>query len=504
MYGPYPYPGEPYPGEPYPGEPYPGEPVFVPAPAPPRRQDPLAVVVGNASLLSLGYWLLRQRALAVVTELVTLALVIVMVTSAQTWAEILVLVWWAAMVVHGWLLARRQPVRGANAGQRVAAVAVTVPVLLVVSLLRVHADGIGQTVADARRSGDCPRAVHALNGVWFGPRLVDAPLAAHDDKTADACRRLRTVQDQLALGLRTGASATLQSGFDGLNQVRSDFPGHEPMVSAVLTGFLAGLPTSDPCRTATVTDWLGKHQRTGPDRVRTGGVVARTAPAAVTGCGDRLMATHNWSSARTRYQQLVSQYPREHLAGHAKAGIQRATLAIQLATVRERLDTTSGVLPEYCDHPAAYSAAPPYRKGLNRALFYASQRDSGHPYDGDYLSHVPRTWRVNLVEHATLIVCADTEKNGTTVQTCPYENKLSSYFPTTVAFHKIAIPVRAYELRTGRRVLSTTVQIAGTSCPNPLPYTTFAGGIDIGPPGNVYVNASANDVSAAFRPVFVR
>ncbi|HEY3631053.1 MAG TPA: hypothetical protein VGL21_09155, partial [Jatrophihabitantaceae bacterium] len=77
--------------------------MFVPAPAPPRRQDPLAVVVGNASLLSLGYWLLRQRALAVVTELVTLALVIVMVTSAQTWAEILVLVWWAAMVVHGWL-----------------------------------------------------------------------------------------------------------------------------------------------------------------------------------------------------------------------------------------------------------------------------------------------------------------------------------------------------------------------------------------------------------------
>jgi hypothetical protein len=329
-------------------------------------------------------------------------------------------------------------------------------------------------------------------------------LAAHGDKTADACRRLQAVREQLALGLRTGAPTALQTGFDGLNQVRSDYPGHESMVSTVLTGFLAGLPTSDPCRTATITDWLGKHQRTGPDHVRTSGVVARTAPAALTGCGDRLMATQSWGSARTRYQQLVSQYPHQHLAGHAKAGIKRATLAIQLATVRQRLDTTTGVLPEYCDHPAPYSAAPPYRNGLNHALFYASQRDSGHPYDGDYLSHVPRTWRVSKVVQATLIVCADAEKNGDAVQTCPYENKLSSYFPITVTFHKIAIPVRAYELRTGRRVLNTTVQISGTSCPDPLPYTTFSAGTDIGPPGDVFVNASGPDVSAAFRPVFVR
>lgn len=494
------------PGE-YPGQyRYPGPPTFVPGPPPlqPRRHDPLAVAVGNASLLGIGYWLLRRRALAAVTELITVALVVVMVASARAWAEIVLLVWWAGLVVHGWALARRRAVRVANPGQRVAAVAITVPVLLVVSLLRVHADGIGQTLADARRSGDCARAERALHGVWFGPRLVDAPLAAHDDKTGDACERLQAVQDQLSIGLQSGATAQLQAGFDGLNRVLADFPGHEPMVDAVVTRFLSGLPTREPCRTAAITDWLRTHQPGSPDRDRTGGVVARTAPAALAGCADRLMAGRQWQSARTRYRQLVSQYPREHFVAKAKAGIKRATLAIQLATVRERLDTTTGVLPEYCDHPAAYGAAPPYRKGLNRALFYADDIDSDHPYEGVYVKYVPRSWQTTRALHATLIVCADSAKNGTAVQTCPYENKLSSYIPITVTFHKIAVPVTAYELRTGKPVVSTTVEIGGTSCPNPLPYTTFGGGIDIGPPGNVYVNASAGDVSAAFRRVFVR
>lgn len=493
-------------GQPYPGE-YPVEPVFVPGPPPPppqpRRQDPLAVAVGNASLLGIGYWLLRRRLLAAVTLLLTVVLIAI-VASGQTWAEILLLVWWAGLVVHGWWLAHRHAVRVAKPGQRVLAVAITVPVLLVVSLLRVRADDIGQAAADARRSGDCAGAVHALHGVWLGPRLANAPLAVRDDKTADACRQLRTIQDKLAAGLRSGASNTLQAGFDGLNRVLADFPDHEPMVAAAMTTFLKGLPSSDPCRTAVITDWLRKHQPSSPDRNRTESVVARTAPPALVGCADRFMAGKDWPAARSRYQQLIARYPHDHLVGRAKAGIKKATLALQLKRVTGLLDTTSGILPDYCDHPAAYSAAPPYRKGLNPALFYAADIDSGDPYDGAYVSHVPPAWRAHGVPRATLIVCAGAEKDGTTVQTCPYENKLFHDFPTDVTFHKIAIPVRAYELRTGKRVINTTVQIDGASCPDPLPYTTFSTTTDIGPPGDVYVNASADEVKAAFRPVFVR
>lgn len=489
MYGPYPYPPEP---------------VFGPASAQPRH-DPLAVAVGNASLLGVGYWLLRKPTLAIGSELITLGLVITMVASAQTWAEILVVVWWAATVGHGWWLAGRDAVRVVKPGQRVAAVAITAAVVLVVSLLRVRADDIGQSVADARRSGDCAAAVHALHGVWFGPRLVDAPLAATDDRTRDVCRRLDTARAQLTAGLQSGSPASLQTGFAGVARVLADHPDHQPMAEAVVTGFLTGLPTTDPCRTAAITDWLRKHPPSDADRGRTGAVVARTAPTALVGCADRLMATHDWRTARSRYQQLVAQYPHEQLATRARAGVTRATLALQLAKVHELLDS-GGALPDYCNHPAPYGAAPPYRNGLNRALFYSSDEVSRQPYDGDYVDHVPRAWQARQVQNATLIVCAGSEKNGPAVQSCPYENKLFHApfdFPTTVTFHKIAVPVRAYELRTGRRVVDTTVQIAGTSCPDPLPYTTF-GPTDLGPPGDVYVNASPADVEAAFRPVFVR
>jgi len=102
------------------------------------------------------------------------------------------------------------------------------------------------------------------------------------------------------------------------------------------------------------------------------------------------------------------------------------------------------------------------------------------------------------------VICAGAEKDGAAVQSCPYENKRFPDFPTTVTFHKIAIPVRAYELRTGKLVVNTTVQIGGASCPDHLRYSDSVELADIGPPSHVYVNASAADVRAAFQPVFVR
>lgn len=470
---------------------------------PSSRPDPVAAAIGNASLLGVGYWLLRQRLLAGLTLVVSAVLVAVL-ASGQVWPEFLLLAWWAGMVLHGWWLARRSPARAAAPGQRLVAVAVAVPVLLVVTLLRVRADHIGQAVAEARRAGDCAAAVHALHGVWFGPRLANAPLAARDERTADACRRVQAAQDTLARGLRTGDPHALQDGFDGLERVSARFPGHEAVVATAITAFSKGLPTSDPCRTATITDWLGKHRASSPNRTRIERIVARTAPAALIGCADRHTATRDWTRALARYRQLVAQYPHARLVARAEAGIKRATLAQQLERVTRLLDTTTGTLPEYCSHPAPYSVAPAYRAGLNPARFYAADVDSDSPYDGAYIAHIPRAWRSRSIATTTLIVCAGAEKDGTAVQTCPYENKLLHAFPIDVTFHKIAIPVRAYELRTGRQVVHTTVQVGGTSCPDPLPYTVFSAASDIGPPGDVYVNASAGDVKAAFRPVFVR
>jgi hypothetical protein len=73
-----------------------------------------------------------------------------------------------------------------------------------------------------------------------------------------------------------------------------------------------------------------------------------------------------------------------------------------------------------------------------------------------------------------------------------------------VSFHRIAVPVQGYELRTGKRVVSTTVEIDGASCPDRLSYSGDPRLIDFGPGSDVYVNASAANVRAAFQRVFVR
>ena len=474
-----------------------------------RSHDPVAVAVANASLLGIGYWMLGRRTLAVVTELITVALIALLAASAETgtWFEIVVVLWWVTVIGHGWFLARRNAQRVTVRWQRLVAVAAAVPVLLVVGLLRYDAVSIGHTVADARQGGDCPRAMTALHRVWFGPRVADAPLAARDDKTAEACHRLKTAQKELAAGSASANGAALQAGVDGLTRVLADYPGHAEMVQTVLNDFLDGLPTTNPCRTAAITDWLRQHRPSDGDLPRISGVVARTAPAALVGCGDDLMAAKNWGAARTRYQQLVHEYPGQHLVATARAGVKRATLAIELDNVRHLL-ADPVFLPDYCDHPARYSGAPPYRKGLSRALFFAADGGSDQntlDYGGGaYTNHVPRQWQTKDVTHAALVICAGAEKDGAAVQSCPYENKRFPDFPTTVTFHKIAIPVRAYELRTGKLVVNTTVQIGGASCPDHLRYSDSVELADIGPPSHVYVNASAADVRAAFQPVFVR
>ncbi|QNE20178.1 hypothetical protein F1D05_22530 [Kribbella qitaiheensis] len=48
----------------------------------------------------IGYWLLGRRRLAVFSALVSVVLVSVPVAVARPWSEILVVVWWVAVIVH--------------------------------------------------------------------------------------------------------------------------------------------------------------------------------------------------------------------------------------------------------------------------------------------------------------------------------------------------------------------------------------------------------------------
>ena len=115
---------------------------------PVRHCDPLAVAIANASLFSAGYLMLGRKLPALATGLTTVTLVIVLATTERTvWFEVVVLGWWLAVVVHGWSLARQQRHRAWR--QRLGALGLTLPVLLVIALLRWDAARIAQDVADA-------------------------------------------------------------------------------------------------------------------------------------------------------------------------------------------------------------------------------------------------------------------------------------------------------------------------------------------------------------------
>ncbi|MEV0841646.1 hypothetical protein AB0I55_19090 [Actinocatenispora sera] len=466
-----------------------------PAPAPPAPVsmvfgDPVAVALGNASLLGVGYCMLRRWTLAVLTDLVSVVLLVLLATAWRAvWFEVLVALWWVALVAHGWHLARRRAVPVAARRQRLVAAYLAVPVLLAVTALRVDGYLVDSALADAKRTGDCGQAARAVDRVWFGLRFADAPLTVRTETTHRVCARLHTAAGQLGTSLATGDTRQLAAGFAGLQAVLAGYPGHEPMVRAVLTEFLGVLPKADACPAAAVTDWLRARH---PDHTvldTAAAAATRHAPPALLGCGDALVDQKSWPKALARYHQLLDQFPDSELVTKARKGIRTATLGQQLSTVRSRLSVDTGELPKYCSNPAKYEAATPYRKSHNRSLLYGNS---------EYVNKLPDSWSVSDAADAALVVCVGDTKLGSQVQTCPYTRLDGSGSSVWVTFYKVAIPIRAYELRTGKLVVHRTIQIGGSSCPQILSYTTY-GGYDTGPDTAQYVTPSRSGVRAAFR-----
>jgi hypothetical protein len=470
-------------------------------PAAPSR-DPLAVALANASLLSAGYVMLGRRWLAIGAGLVTVVLVTILAAVARSvWFEVVVLLWWAAVTAHGWYLAGgrlRRTRQGGVRKQRFIALGVAVPVLLATGLLRFDASEIEQDAAEARHNGDCAQALAALDRLWVGHSVTNAPLAARRDDTVRACGLLATATDELGTS-RTGDTEALETGFSGLSAVLAELPGHEKVVERVLNGFLDGLPTEDSCATSAITDWLGQRRAGGDVLDRAVDVVPRIAPAAIVGCGDDLMARNDWEGARARYQQLLDQYPDHDLAARAGEGVKQATQSIELANVRGLLeDSYAGSQPAYCSSPAPYSGAAPYGvNGPDRALLFGPRGSWPHPDDDDYRRKLPADWLARDAADAVLVLCAGDTEFGAPVETCPYESNFGISGYQDVTFRKIAIPVRAYELRTGRLVADTRLEIGGASCPAVVEYTSYIS-FDTGPPSEMYVTASESDVRAAF------
>ncbi|MFG1697778.1 tol-pal system YbgF family protein [Nonomuraea sp. NPDC049309] len=246
------------------------------------------------------------------------------------------------------------------------------------------------------------------------------------------------------------------------------------------------LPTKDACETRTITDWLAKRPSGDPVLDRAAEIVPKVAPAAIVGCGDALAKDKEWKKAKAQYEQFLDQYPKNDLAGRAKEGKEKAVLQIELANVRKLL---KGGEPKYCKDPAPYHGAKPYRgKGPHRAILIGQ---------GGHRTKLPSSWLTKDPAKAVLVICAGKSKHGTPVRTCPYRSLTGSYpYTVNVTFKKRKIPVRVYELRTGKRVGPHSVQIGGSACPRRIHYTYYI--TDYGPPSEMYVKSSKSDIRAAY------
>ncbi|MEU2066929.1 hypothetical protein [Streptomyces anulatus] len=466
--------------------PWPPEPPETPAPC-----DAVAAAIGNASLLGIGYLLLGHRRLAAIAVLGTAMLLNLVAATAAVWCELLLLLWWVAGAAHGWFLARRRE-HVVRRVQRYGALVVTVAVVLTAVLLRVGAHGFENRVNEAREAGDCDEVVAAQSEVRSGHRVVGATLVEPGDEVVETCRRLERAASLLYDAGQSGDLQELERGFGILAGVLKE-PGHERTVQTALDSFLDALPAEDACDTAETAGWLRDREPTRDVLDRSADAATRTEPAALAACGDSLMGERKWKQARAHYQRLLDAYPDEPLTGKARSGVKKAGLAIELDEVRTLIGATYSAGSGYCDKPAKYSAAPPYRKGVNRALFLGNT---------DYTGKLPAGWRTDDPVKAALVVCADTAKNGTAVESCYYENNKFKHFPRRVTFHKVKVPLKVYELRTGKRVDPRSVQIGGKSCPAVLRYEYF-GTYDYGP-GDQFVSTTKSGIGDAFRPVVTR
>jgi hypothetical protein len=445
------------------------------------------VALGNASLCGVGYLMLGHRRAAVGTGLITLTLLAILGGAARTlWFEIVVLVWWLALVAHGWYLAGGWPGRRRTdrSGSLIVGAAFFAVVLAAFSLLRLQVASINSQVSAATRAGDCKRAAAALDRRWAFDYLADAPGAVRRNEAGSVCTQVGAVAARLDTVVTSGDPTGLPSALQDLSSILAAKPRYERIVTRALDDFLARLPLRNPCTNKIITDNLGSYDKQDPLQGPAQATVSRLEPAALVGCGDQALASTDWTGAKALYQQALNEYPNSPLALRAFAGLVTANQEIELDHVRTVLgtDTTNTV---YCSNPSAWSGDAAYRAvSPNRVLLRG---------DTTYVDQLPGDWVVTDVTKAVLVACMSPKEQGDVVESCPYRDEVNGNL-VTVNFHKIAIPIRVIEVRTGQDVADLRVQVSGASCPS----TTT------GPPGDPsvldkYVDAPDSAVSAAVR-----
>lgn len=231
-----------------------------------------------------------------------------------------------------------------------------------------------------------------------------------------ACDRLRTARTALATAL-SGNTDALEEGF-GIPRLGPRSAGNDGTVVATLHGFLGGLPVKDPCDTVALTNWLRDRKRS---------------------------ATMYWTGRHSRADRAR----RARRCGDDLMGHERTTSRTGPAREPERPRSASS-------RPTSDACSP---EGPTRSPSTApTRRSTAAPSP----SPRPRPPTARCRE----------DTYAPSVESCPYRSESTGAL-SYVSFHKIEIPVKVYELRTGKLVRAAQ----GPDQRQELPPVRCAGGL---------------------------
>lgn len=500
----------------------PENPPPAPQPEPPAEHAPdrFSVILGNATLLGIGYMLMRRPRLAIVSLIGSISLLslIALYPHVVVW-RLLLPVWWVALVLHAWQSApNARPVFFSERSpvwlQRVLAAAC----LMLVSLawLRIDTWTIVRDAETPHADGDCERAVSSLRWLSTAHGTAYGSLVSRGESEREACELLLTALDESegpasatglgayldhpgalwegagprraellldeALGeIRWGgvkvleddspAWGTVEEAFAQLSTTLQDKPGQSEPVSAVVESFLADLAKAPPCKAKEIDTWLLAQTWEEPELAASIAPEADQLPARMFHCADDLSA----ADTDAAYQEFLTAYPEHELAVRAA----------------EALLSDGG----YCDHPAAYPGASAYEGGGPHAMWMLGMDPEEYGF--------PDSWLADTVDRAALVVCVEGPERGSFQQTCYYEPGENQQLTSLegfaeVDFYASEFTVKAYELRSGELVGDYSAEI-GDPCPGELSYTNRHG-FDI-VPSKYNSDYSDADVRSIFAPL---
>jgi hypothetical protein len=477
------------------------------------RCDPWAAALGNATLLGLGYLLLR-RWRATAGTLVTTGVLVLIVSAADhqpgwTWRAIL-FGWWIATTAHGWRLAggrwapaplvirgQTRPVRR----QRLVAAATAAAVLAALVGLTIDSRRVEAAAVDGHRAGDCDRAIAGFDRIGGRHRLVDPLVTARAELHAQACELLSDAQrraehypadaadglaDYLAhpaavwegaAGRRAELLVTVATGkldrallgdlgalteaVDNLVTVLDEAPANRDQVAGTLASYQTGLHTADPCDARSNLNWFSTREFPHPELTQTKQAIEPRTPQVLVDCGNELLAT-DAEEALDTFQQVLVGYPEHPLAAEAAERVEVTEDLI----VRQELSRVLGGWPGeerssagYCDEPVGYSKASRYTgPGPHRMVVIAHHQ----------IRSAVESWQATDFTDAVLVLCGDEPAPGSVLGSCDYLDESGERpRPFTVPLHALSYHLRVFELRTGDQIGETTVEFGG-DCPPSL------------------------------------